>query len=74
MHLSDDSCKNRILSKENERAMIVNKSIGTIDGNSDIYRRIVDLNSYDMELYWYAFELFKEQQLWVNANRSRRWV
>jgi len=54
--------------------MIVNKSIGTIDGNSDIYRRIVDLNSYDMELYWYAFELFKEQQLWVNANRSRRWV
>jgi len=61
-----DSCKREIMLLEESRARDVYAHVGDID--NAVYKKIVELNMFDMELYWYAYDLFEDQQLWFKSN------
>jgi len=69
--LVHDHCKREILNIEETRAMEVYDYVGKVTEEMDEYKKIVELNSYDMRLYWYAFELFKEQQVWLTHHNPK---
>mmetsp|Transcript_6542 Transcript_6542/g.7596 ORF Transcript_6542/g.7596 Transcript_6542/m.7596 type:complete len:483 (-) Transcript_6542:258-1706(-) len=66
-----DHCKSEILGIEEARAMEVYDYVGTVTEEMDEYKKIVELNSYDMRLYWYAVELFLEQQVWLTHHNPK---
>lgn len=64
------NCMNQVILKENSYARDAYHGVGNVEKGSDVYNKIVELNSYDMQLYWYAFDLFKEQQSLMRARRE----
>jgi hypothetical protein len=65
---SNEICHNEIITKEHERGVDIFSKVGhLIDKESDEYKILLDYNRYDVELYWYAVELFKEQKEWVKT-------
>jgi len=63
-------CLQTVISRENNRAMDVYHDVGDVKKGSAAYNKIAKLNKFDMELYWYAYDLFEEQQAWVEASRE----
>lgn len=64
-----EHCQDAILEIEADRAREVYYYVGNVRQESEEYRTIVSLNSYDMELYWYAYALFQEQLVFYTARR-----
>jgi len=63
-----DHCRAKLMEIEEDRAREVFERVGPVQRGSDIYKIIVELNSWDMKLYWYAYDLFTEQQVWFATN------
>lgn len=61
-----DSCKHEIMMLEESRARDIYAHVKDID--AAVYEKIVKLNDFDMELYWYAHDLFEDQQSWFGSN------
>jgi len=64
------SCKQEVISNEKAHAKEIFGKVGKVKKGDVVYEKIVDLNKYDMELYWYAHDLFKKQQSWANRQSS----
>ena len=65
---SNKICHEEIIRKEHERGVDIFAKVGhLINKESDEYKILLHYNRYDVELYWYAVELFKEQQEWVKT-------
>lgn len=69
---ANKNCKSVILDIEHNRARDAYRDVGDVTKGSEIYNKLVELNSFDMKLYWYAYDLFEEQLLWVSKNREAR--
>jgi len=63
-------CLKKVIAREHIRAKDEYKDVGNIEMGSAVYDQIVNLNKFDMKLYWYASDLFKEQESWVRTNRE----
>jgi len=66
-----DMCSKAIIAKERSRARDTYARIGMIKEGDPVYETIVRLNNFDMQLYWYAYDLFEEQKKWLKLNRKR---
>ena len=61
-----DICHDEVVRIEKERGYDVYNGVGHgVDMESDVYKVLLQFNKYDMELYYYAVALFKEQQEWL---------
>jgi len=58
-------CKQEVISNEKAHAREIFGRIGKVEKGDVVYEKIVNLNKYDMELYWYAHDLFEKQQSWA---------
>ena len=62
-----ETCVHDIVDIENSRgreAYEMTKDVMMAESDT-IYYRLVESNEFDIELYWYAKELFREQQEWI---------
>jgi len=64
-----DRRKRQVISNEKSIAREVFEKIGKVQQGDVVYEKIVNLNKFDMELYWYAHDLFEKQLSWVNFAR-----
>jgi len=60
-----DMCTSAIIENERMRAKDTYARIGMIKEGDPVYETIVHLNLFDMQLYWYAYDLFEEQKKWL---------
>jgi len=67
-----NNCRDEILTTEMDKASDARRAVGHIemDERDPIYNKIVYYNKFDMELYWYAYDLHMEQVNWVEQNRD----
>jgi len=67
-----DTCRDEILATEMYKASDARSAVGHIEMNNNdpIYSKIAYYNKFDMELYWYAYDLHIEQLVWVDRNRD----
>jgi len=63
-----DKCRDDLILREKFLAREVYEFVGHIKKDSAVYKKIVELNKFDMELYWYAHDLFIEQKEWFKNN------
>ena len=70
---SNGMCHAEIIANEHERGAQIFEKVGhLIDVESDEYQVLYNYNKYDIQLYWYAVEVFKEQLEWVNSGMLER--
>lgn len=69
---SNEMCHTEIIANEHERAAEIFEKVGhLIDVESDEYQVLYNYNKYDLELYWYGVEVFKEQQEWISGMQGK---
>lgn len=66
-------CENEIIRIENSRGKEAHdKTQDIMNSQGDtIYYRLIESNAFDVELYWYAKQLFKEQQTWIESSSRK---
>eukprot|EP00558_Chaetoceros_sp_UNC1202_P007067 CAMPEP_0197243740 /NCGR_PEP_ID=MMETSP1429-20130617/9093_1 /TAXON_ID=49237 /ORGANISM="Chaetoceros sp., Strain UNC1202" /LENGTH=485 /DNA_ID=CAMNT_0042704005 /DNA_START=108 /DNA_END=1565 /DNA_ORIENTATION=+ len=67
------ACKAEQIKDEVERDLSVYRMIGhRIKKGSDIYKMITSKNIFDMELYWYAVDIHKDQRAWIPPQKLQK--